>query len=116
MAKLVSLKLSTKEAKKDYGSPESVSRLPEYPYGTRLSFDNETVEKLDLEDVEVRQKVTITAEGYVSEKSTRDIVKGEARTNVEIQLTDISVTESGAAKKEKREAAHLDTIAGAKRG
>jgi hypothetical protein len=58
-----------------------------YPWGTRLNFNNEEVEKIPgLIDLKVGDKVNITGEGTITLVNTRETQDGGKRCEVEIQV------------------------------
>lgn len=115
--KLISLKLSKKEAKKDYGlvgPSSSDDDLPKYPYGTRIDFDTDMVERLNLEGYAADEEVTIEAAGYICEVESNERTGGKKRRNLKIQITDIAI---GAPKaKRSGDSKQLDSLLDSKGG
>ena len=88
---LTSLKMSEADKKEDYATKApSPDNAPDYPYGSKLCFDTDEVEKLGLDSVKGEQPVLITAKGYVSRVSSTES-DGEMCRSVEIQITDIEI-------------------------
>jgi len=86
---MINLKLS-KTDKKKASRPEIYPSEREYPYGTRLSFENETIKKIPfLQDVKAGTTLDIRAIGKVTEVRTTDREKGKNYENVEIQIQEI---------------------------
>jgi co-chaperonin GroES (HSP10) len=117
MAKMVSLQMSKQEAKKDMGlarPSKEAADLPRYPYGTTLRLDTETLKKLgiDLADYPLDAECDIVAKGTVVDVSQSQRQGGEPRKSLEIQITDMSISESASSKKKKAEDEHLNAISG----
>lgn len=83
---LVDLKIPKKKVEnKRYCPAEDTS--DKYPWGTRLNFNNEEVEKIPgLIDLKVGDKVNITGEGTITLVNTRETQDGGKRCEVEIQV------------------------------
>lgn len=116
--KLTSLKLSAKEAKGEYGGPQSVGKaidenLPRYPYGTRIDLETEALEKLGLSpsDFTVGQKLNVVCEVEVVRLSESQSLKGKDRCSMDLQITDMAI-DTKAVKKKKAEDKHLNEISG----
>jgi hypothetical protein len=94
-----SLKLTKAEKKEMYDGPGAASNTedyggPEYPYGTRLDFDEKLVDKLDIGDLNVDDKVMVRAVGRVVSKSVNDSDRQDGpRKRIEIQMTAIEIGE-----------------------
>ncbi len=91
---MIDLKLSKKAKTETMPSPIGGKDGPDYPYGTRLTFDEEQVAKSEyLKSVDDQQTVSIKAVGkVVSVRSeSRD---GKPHRSVEIQIEKIDF-ESG---------------------
>lgn len=86
--KLVDLKISKKEKKKmteTIGIDDS-----KYPWGLRLNFDNEMVDKIPmLKNVQAGQDISGMIKGKVVEISVNDSENGGKRHRVEIQVQKI---------------------------
>lgn len=87
---LVNLKLSKKEKKDLNEVGPASSEGPNYPWGTRLQFEDDIVEKLGLGKLSVGDKVEITGVGEVTEISQRESGKSKSR-RVEIQIQRVAV-------------------------
>lgn len=112
MAKMVSLRLSKKEAEEHYGiGPASKPDLPEYPYGTRIELDGEQIEALGLEDCEAEDEVEIEARGYIRSVEITDREGEEPHRRLTIQITEISALPDAAAEKAKKETDRIGTLA-----
>lgn len=113
-AKLVSLKMTPKEAKADFGMvcPASKPDLPKYPYDTKIRLGTETLDKLAISpaDFKVGQVFEITAKVEVCGTEMAERQSG-ARNELQLQITDLGMDTKGM-KKAKAEAAHLNSIAG----
>ena len=87
LPKFVDLAREPKEIGEDLPAPEQ----PIYPYGLCLCFDQETLDKLDLDsDAEVGDMIHIHALGKITSISKRDTESGPD-CRVEIQLTAIAL-------------------------
>lgn len=85
---LVDLKIPKKK-QEETCKPCSVNPANEdkYPWGTRLNFNNDEVEKIPgLKDLKAGDKVTVSGEGTVTMINTRDTQDGGKRYEVEIQI------------------------------
>lgn len=93
---MVSLKMTTAEARAEgYGSPADV-KPPEYPWGTALTLTDEAVKALFPGGLpKVGQEYDIA--GRVCVKATREDERqgGEARLSVELQMTDLDIPNAG---------------------
>jgi len=86
---MINLKLS-KADKKKYSDEMKIPTDREYPYGTRINFENETIEKLPfLQNVKAGAEVEIKAIGKVMEVRITDREKGKNYETVEIQIQKI---------------------------
>lgn len=114
--KLVSLKLSPKEAKTEGAlgavPAGSSDRGPKYPYDTRVRLGTEELKKLgiDIGDYRAGQKCDITAKAEVIGTSTRQRQGDDDHQELELQLTDIAIDWDKADKKAKADDDHLDAI------
>lgn len=89
--KLISLRL-TKSEKKETVEACSPSKGPDYPWGTRLNFETEQIEKIPgLSKVEAGDMVSGNFEAKVIEVRVTDRDKGQKRHNVEIQIQKIGI-------------------------
>jgi hypothetical protein len=119
MGKLVSLKMTEKEAKGDYGdAPISMSKtakdnLPRYPYETRIRLDTETLKKLGIKvaDYPAGLKCTITAEAEVYSTEQRETQGNTPRQELCLQITDISVEPDRKTKRAKADSDRIGRLA-----
>lgn len=91
--KLVDMKLSTEEAKEMAGgvAPEAED-LPRYSYGTCLYLNDELLKKLGVKDLPpVGTKFVLMAEAEVTGTSSRQNLKGDAESHVDIQITSMGM-------------------------
>ena len=73
-------------------APPSMDMVGDYPPGLCLCFNEETLEKLDLEDdCEVGDMIDIRAMGIVTSVSKNGSLAGGSHCRIEIQLTHIAV-------------------------
>lgn len=119
VTKLVSLQMSKKEAKGEFGYPGQPStksaedNLPRYPYDTKLRLQTDVLEKLGVEpgDFKTGQVFEITAKVEVVGTSTSQRQGGKDRNELELQITDLGL-DTKAMKKAKAADQHLNSIAG----
>lgn len=122
--KMTSLKMTAAEAKSEFGydgpsvSPASKPNLPKYPYGTKIRLETEVLDKLgiDLSDYPEGMKCEIVCKVEVVGFSSSQRQGGKARKELELQITDMSITEDGAVKKAKSASKHLESISGSTDG
>lgn len=90
MPNLVNMKLS--ESKKDRVGSSVISEVgrEEFPFGLRLSLDDEMIKKLALGTLEVGDTMSLFAEVKVTEVSEREDEEGKRR-HVDLQITDMSL-------------------------
>ena len=88
---LIDLRRSKKE--KLSTAPQSESS-DAYPYGTRLSFEEEEVKKLGIEDLKADQTVHVIGLGVVESVSIRESVKGGKRHDISIQIKKVVIKPS----------------------
>lgn len=88
---LKNMKMSEKESK-EY-SPETVmAESPKYPYGLRLSLDEESLAKLGLVELpQVGASMMITAKVEVCSISQYESKEGGADKRMELQITDMGL-------------------------
>lgn len=90
--KLINLRLTKKQKKDTMEVPAKVGEGPEYPYGTRLNFETEQIEKIPaLAKVESGDMVSGTFEGKIIDVRTTDREKEQKRRTVEIQIQSIGI-------------------------
>lgn len=92
--KMIDLEISAKEAKKmqePCTAPKSDGG-PRYPYGTRLEFDTDTIEKMPaLKSLDVGDYVVVKAVACVTNKSQNEEQKSKKRVSLTIQLEQIGI-------------------------
>jgi hypothetical protein len=98
MMKMVSMKLSKKEAEKMAGAPVE-AETPDYGYGTCLRLDKEQIGKLGLGKPAGGDEYTLTAKVFVKEVSVTDRADGEGYESMELQVTDMGLEPVVAEKK-----------------
>lgn len=89
-----SLKLSKKKKEEEMSAVEAVNDAPQYPWGTRLSLEEEQVGKFpELKDVSVGDELTAVIKVRVKrvEESASEGDGGQKHTrqSVELQVTDM---------------------------
>lgn len=117
MTKLVSMKMSKKEAKETMVGPATSSDAPKYPYGLELRLGNDELEKLGLtEGLKAGTKCTITAEAQVTEYREVERMSGDDSCSMEIQITALAIEPTKKSKKDAKAGMHLNKIAGSGEG
>lgn len=114
--KLVSTKLSAKEAKKDYGPLQTDKPdLPKYPYGLKINLDAEMIEKLGLDadkyTVGTTCKIECVGEVVGYERRER---QESTREQMDIQIIQIGIDPDKAAKRAAARDKHLDSMSAPK--
>ena len=92
--KLVDMKRPKKSRKELRAEtmPENLGEQERYPWGLRLSFGKDEIEKItSLQKISAGAQVKITAMGKVLEVRIADVEKGRKRHNVEIQIQKIGI-------------------------
>ena len=91
--KLVSLKGSKRET---VSAAPMMSDAPDYPYGLTLTLEEETIQKLGLEDddLEVGYEMLLVAKVRVTSSSSHDSEENGVRRCVCLQLTDACVEDA----------------------
>jgi hypothetical protein len=85
MSKLVDLKLPKSKTKE--GPVEVAADRPQYPYGLQLRLDNDTIQKLGIDDMpKVGDTFELEGKAVVTSVSQNES-KGETRRSIELQLT-----------------------------
>ena len=95
--KLVSMKRSAKDKRKDMGEPSGIEAVaPDYPWGLCLNLQADELEKLGIKDLpKVGEEMTVTAKVKVTRvsQSASASPRGESEhRNVELQVTDLGIT------------------------
>lgn len=85
--KMMDMKISKEQAKK-MSSPAVVSgKTDEFPYGLRISLDNETLKKLEhIASLNIGDEVQIMAVGCVVSKDSRETQDGKEDRSMSIQI------------------------------
>lgn len=84
---LVNLKSSTETFENSQGEKET---REEYPYGLRLSLDNNTLEKLSVSIPDVGESLSLSGIAKVIAKSINES-EGKKSVYVELQITDLAL-------------------------
>ena len=69
---------------------DSPSSEAHYPYGTNLSFEDDLVDKLKLDDLDIGDTVEVRAMAKVTAKSEHDSERHSSK-SVSLQLTEVDV-------------------------
>lgn len=102
MPKLVSLKLSKADAKKQSEPSTLATEAPRYPWGLSLRLDDATIEKLGLETLpKVGTSMTLIATVEVTGVSSNEHQGGKNR-EVNLQLVEACLEGEGSADKAAR--------------
>ena len=104
MKSMVSMKREKKEMEEATPVPVSPSSKDDYPYGLRISLEDDSLEKLGLKEMpEVGKSMKMEAMCKVCGTSSNQSEGDEGpRKRLEIQLTDMKLSPSG--KKESKDA------------
>lgn len=93
MSDLVSMKVNAKE-REEMAKATLATDVPRYPWGLSLSLDDESLDKLDLEDLpKVGSKLTLTARVEVTacSVSANSYDNGKKRKSVSLQIVAMSL-------------------------
>ena len=90
--KLVDVKLKKETSKNTVAPSQELSTRDKYPWGLRLSFEKEQIDKVPLlKDIKVGTKVIVTAEAIVETVRQSERQNGENSRSAELQITSIAV-------------------------
>jgi hypothetical protein len=94
--KMIDLKQKPPSKKDSMKEPCCVDGYDKYPWGLRLNFDTDVIEKLglDLKTLKVGGSIVIKAKGSVIEVSETERVKGKPSKRLEIQIEQIGLEDS----------------------
>lgn len=98
--KLVSMKLSSAEAKAETGEVAEM-KAPSYPWGLQYTLNTEVLDKLgdSVEDYEVGEYYYLYAKCKVTGKSEHEYENSKPSRCVDIQITDMMIEEADEPKK-----------------
>ncbi len=82
-------KKSEKEMKNAIGTIDG--NQEQYPWGTRLELDDETVKKLGIEEINTEADVTIKAVGSITNKNVDEMQGGKKRYRITIQIKKMEI-------------------------
>lgn len=86
-AVLVSMKQSKKK-QKEMSEPTTAGSYDDYPYGLRIDLNNESLDKLDIEELpKVGKSIMVTAEAMVESVSSRSTSRDKNDRSVCLQIT-----------------------------
>ncbi|MDY7579361.1 hypothetical protein RGU70_13665 [Herbaspirillum sp. RTI4] len=92
---MIDMKMSAEEAKEQTAPSESSESESQYPYGLRVSLDDDALEKLGLTSLPaVGSKISFNAVAEVCGTSSYAQDGGEAETSLSLQITGMEVTSS----------------------
>lgn len=85
-----------KRAKRDNDSDEMAMEEPDYPWGLRVHLEDESLDKLDMDDLPaVGSKMTMMTTVEVTSVSQHEDSSDDGeRRNVELQITDMELTDA----------------------
>lgn len=90
--KMKSMKLDG--AKEQGQAVNPVNNSPRYPYGLNIRLENDSIEKLDIEEMpEVGEVVMIMAHAKVESVSMNEQADGKKYKSISLQITDMSLSE-----------------------
>ena len=90
-----SMKLTKSEAEAT-APVEAKQDSPAYPWGLRLELNDESMKKLGLEELpEVGETMILHAKVVIDRVSQNDTKDGGKRQDMSLQITDMSLSESG---------------------
>ncbi len=96
--KTVSMKRAKDEKKEDGCEPCSVTSHEDYPWGLRITLDDEQLKSLGMSALPaVGMPVGIEAIGLIVSASENSVDDGKSERRVEIQITDLAIAASGPA-------------------
>ena len=94
--KLVDMKLTKSEKKKDGPMCSSEYKAPDYPYGLRLNLDDAQLEKLGIKSLpKVGSTLTITSKATVISARSNSSERGRNERSIELELRQIGVDTDG---------------------
>lgn len=89
---MTNMKMSAKEAKGMGGPTEAVANQPKYPYGLRISLNDETLKKMGITNLpKAGEKMKIYAAVDVAGSSANDTMDGGKSLSMELQITDLAL-------------------------
>ena len=90
---LKSMKLTPKEAKVEAGLEPSEPKGPEYPYGLRVSLDEESISKLNIKELP-QDGSSLTLIANVNVVESGDVSRqGKRQRRLGLQITDMALEE-----------------------
>jgi hypothetical protein len=95
VSKLVSMKMSSAEQRKRTEPSSIASDAPMYPWGLSLNLDNETLEKLKVDELpEVGDERLVIAKVKVTSVSSNESESGSNK-SVSLQITEMCLEDAG---------------------
>lgn len=98
---MINLKRSLKEIKKEKTvGIEPGGYTEKYPWGTRINFNEELIDKVKiLQSIGSGTEINIKAKAFICEVRTNESAdgpgkQGKKNVNVEIQITDIAISDN----------------------
>lgn len=92
MKELISVARTPSEKQEAAGRYDEPSNMEDYPYGLSMYLDNDTIEKLEIGDIDTADGVMIHAKGMIREDSMT-IINGKKRRSLSIQITAMCLDE-----------------------
>jgi len=111
MQKMVSMKLSGKEATAEV--PMAKSESPAYPYGLRIELGDEAMKKLGLSELpNVGEKLSLIATVVVERVAHNETKEGGSRQDMSLQITEMCLGDHEKEDEEKDESSVSDKLYG----
>jgi len=85
-----------KEKKKEMQPSDMPMDMDEYPYGTRISFTENCLDKIPgLEKLDVGDEIEIRAKAKIVMRESTERAKGDNHERIELQITDFGFADKG---------------------
>ena len=89
--KMTNMKMSAKEAKGMIEGPATANDTPKYPYGLRITLNDEAMKKLGMKEIpSVGSSKKIYAKADVVESSVMETAENGKSMRMELQITDLA--------------------------
>lgn len=94
--KMASMKLPKRPKEKMGPVSVGMNEREEYPYGLRLSLNEDQIKKLDgLFDMDVEGDIILHARAKIVDKRSHEMKGGKTDRSMEIQITDLACRPTG---------------------
>lgn len=114
--KLVDMKNTPREIKEDKGEvgPATGAYVPDkYPYGTRVTIEDDQLDGFDLSGIAMGTTVSMQAICKVVEFSIRERSDGKVRKRLELQITKMGLEPDAKEVKDGKKGERLNLLGGA---